>query len=152
MATSNEKLKAYLAAPFGTPGSIRRENAMRAKEALEKNGYDVCAPWEYKIPHDWDYPNHEWGLMVFTNDVYAIDHSDMVVVLSYGREDTTSGTNWEAGYAFGVGKKVIVVECGDSAVMSLMVSNGCYSRIASLDDFCQIIDFDIKYRTYTEQK
>ena len=138
MTISNGKLKAYLAAPFGIPGSIRRENAMRAKEALEKNGYDVYAPWEYKIPHDWDYPNHEWGLMV--------------VVLSYGREDTTSGTNWEAGYAFGIGKKVVVVECGDNAVMSLMVSNGCYSRIASLDDFCQIVDFDIKYRTYTEQK
>lgn len=143
--------KIYLAAPFGEKLSKMRSNAISAKELLEDKGFEVFAPWEYCIPHAWEYPNTEWGQMVFTNDVHAIDTCDYVVVLSYGRE-STAGTNWEAGYAFGIGKKVIVVEMTD-AVMSVMVANGRYATVKGLTG---LENYDWKElpksRTCTEQK
>jgi nucleoside 2-deoxyribosyltransferase len=144
-------MRAYIAAPFGEQNSDKRMNAWVASEIMVNKGYEVFMPWAYQIPHAWDYPNAEWGQMVFMNDLKAIDGADIVVVLSYGRE-STAGTNWEAGYAFGTGKTVIVVEMTDE-VMSLMVSNGMYARIKGLDGL-RDYDFDKmpKSRTDTEQK
>ena len=145
------KKKAYIAAPFGEEHSDKRSNAKIAASIMEHHGFDVYAPWQYQIPHAWDYPNTEWGQMVFMNDIKAIDDSDVVVMLSYGR-DSTAGTNWEAGYAFGTNKKVIVVEMVDG-IMSLMVSNGMYARVHGL---VELEDYDFnempKLRTDTEQK
>lgn len=123
--------KVYLAAPFGELKSDKRVNAESALEILTNQGFEVYAPWKYKIPHAWDYENNEWAQMVFMNDVKALDDSDFVVVLSYGRIDTTSGTNWEAGYAFGIGKKILLVEMTDHT-MSLMVANGRYATVVGL--------------------
>lgn len=144
-------MRAYIAAPFGEKDSFQRAKAITAAEIMMGKGYEVFMPWAYQIPHAWDYPNTEWGQMVFMNDLKAIDGADIVIVLSYGRE-STAGTNWEAGYAFGTGKTVIVVEMTDD-VMSLMVSNGMYARVKGmngLDDY----DFNKmpKSRTDTEQK
>ena len=143
-------MKFYLAAPFGEKGSERRANAEKAAAILTQVG-DVYCPWYYQIPNAWDYPNDEWGLMVFMNDIYAMDHADIVVVLSYGRE-STAGTNWEAGYAFGKGKIVIIVEMTDN-IMSLMVANGRYATVKGLKGLER---YDWKgltpSRTTTEQK
>ena len=143
----------YLASPFST--QRKRIIAEKAAEILERKGFEVFKPWSYKIPHAWDYPNTEWGQMVFMNDVKALDSSELVVVLSYGRE-STAGTNWEAGYAYGTGKKVIVVEVRESGtkqVMSLMVANGRYATVKGLEG---LEDYDFKTfpktRTDTEQK
>lgn len=143
--------KAYIAAPFGEKASMKRISAVTAADIMERKGFQVYRPWENIIPHAWDYPNDEWGLMVFTNDVAAIDAADIVIVLSYGRE-STAGTNWEAGYAYGIGKKVIVVEmCAD--IMSLMVANGRYATVKGLSE---LEDYDFnsmkKLRSFTEQK
>lgn len=153
-------MKFYLASPFGKPNSEKRSISERVKKILSDNG-DVYAPWEYKIPNAWDYPNEEWGLMVFTNDIYHIDHSDWVIVLSYGREDTTVGTAWEAGYAFASGKKVLVVEVDgelnenaeEEKTQSLMLSNGCYARIRGIDSLSSYDFTNPKpFRTFTEQQ
>ena len=157
-------MKVYLAAPFGEPKSAKREIAMAAKEILGSKEFNVYAPWEYKLPHAWDYLNDEWGLMVFTNDIYALDHADWVVVLSYGRTDTTVGTSWEAGYAFAKDKKVLIVEVdgdlprangktAEPVVQSLMMANGCFARIRGLKALKQY-DFQNPkpLRTKTEQK
>ena len=144
-------MKVYLAAPFGEPNSKKRENAENARKILLALDCDVHCPWETKIPNAWDYPNDEWGAMVFASDIDAINRCDIVVMLSYGRE-STAGTNWEAGYAFGIGKKVIVVEMTDN-VMSLMVANGRWATIRGLDELYKY-DFQKlkKLRTKTEQK
>ena len=142
-------MKVYLAAPFEK--GEQRINADTARIILEKKGFEVYAPWLYKIPHAWDYPNTEWGQMVFMNDVKAIDDASVVVVLSYGR-NSTAGTNWEAGYAFGTGKYVIVVEMTND-VMSLMVANGRFATVKGLRDL-EKYDFKLMpvTRTVTEQK
>ena len=141
----------YLAAPFGEPLSDKRNNALNAKRILENKGLTVFCPWEYMIPHAYEYPNNEWGQMVFINDVKALDGADIVVVLSYGR-NSTAGTNWEAGYAFGTGKTVIIVEM-TKEIMSVMVSNGAYARVYGLHGLKEY-DFNNmpKTRTSTEQK
>ena len=75
-------MKIYLATPVGDPTDIGiRTNAKRAYEILTKKGYDVYAPWMMKIPHAWDYPNKDWGLMVFTVDLQHLEECDIVVVI-----------------------------------------------------------------------
>lgn len=144
----------YLASPLD---ALYREHIEKAKEVLKEKGFIVYAPLEHIIPNAWDYPNQEWGLMVFTNDVSAIDDSDFVVVLSFGRKHITSGTSWECGYAFAKGKKIILVEIdlGDSEnfVMSLMVANGRYATVSGIKGLAEY-DFGAlpKTRTETEQK
>lgn len=143
----------YLAAPFGTPNSKRRRNACKVRDYLRGCGFNVYAPWEMFIPNAWDLPNAEWGRKVFEADKNAIDGCDWVVLLCYGRKRTTSGTNWEAGYAYGIGKKVLVVEMDFSDQMSLMVSNGSWAVVKGIDGLGNY-DFDKaeKQITDTEQK
>lgn len=141
-------MKIYLATPFLQE---HRGDMHTAKSILRNAGHEVYVPVENFIPNAWDYPNTEWGLMVFNSDVQAINKCDVVVMLSYGRMGT-AGCNWEAGYAFGIGKKIILVEMTDN-VMSLMVANGRYATVKGLDG---LLDYDWetmpKSRTDTEQK
>lgn len=141
----------YLATPVGDAESSERQFAVKAKEILQQKGLNVYCPWELKIPHAWEYPNTEWGAMVFANDITALNNSDVVVVLSYGRV-SSAGVNWEAGFAYAIGKRIIVVEMNYPTVMSIMVSNGCYARIVGLD---ALVHYDFENmtptRTDTEQ-
>ena len=141
-------MKVYLSSTLSLE---KRDNMKKAAEIVRKEGFEVYDPSEHQISHAWDYPNREWGLMVFQADIQAIQDSDYVVVLSYGRE-STAGTNWEAGYAFGLGKKIILVEMTDN-VMSLLVANGRYATVKGLEGL-ENYDWDEmpKSRTKTEQK
>lgn len=136
-ATSNSK-QFYIASPFFKPEN--RENAIRVAEILRKKGHTVYLPLEHKIQNAWDYPNYEWGRMVFENDLDGIHASDAVIVLSYGRE-STAGTNWEAGYAWGIGKPVIVVEMPGVTLMSLMLANGRTATLKGIEEL-ETYDFE----------
>ena len=143
-------MKIYLASPLDHD---KRQAISFAAGILRDKGFDVYVPVEHQIPNAWDYPNDEWGLMVFQADVNAIMASDAIVLLSYGRA-STAGTNWEAGFAFGIGKKVIIVEMlADGEIMSLMVANGRYATVEGLNGL-QNYDWETmpKSRTKTEQK
>ena len=147
------KEKIYLASSLNT--DMRYEN-LQAKQILEFAGFEVYYPLDYTIPNAWDYPNTEWGLMVFQNDIAAIDKCDYLVLLTHGR-NSTAGANWEAGYAFAKGKKVIVVEMFSGAdqnpIMSLMVANGRYATVKGLAGLAEYDWVNIpKSRTNTEQK
>ena len=129
----------------------KRPDAEAAKEILIARGHRVYNPVENQIPNAWDYPNDEWGLMVFTEDIHAIQQSDAVVLLTYGRMGT-AGSNWEAGFAYALGKKVIVVEMTDD-IMSLMVANGRYATVKGLEGLSEYNWATMpKTRTKTEQK
>lgn len=56
------KHKIYLASSFSPD---KRNHMLSALEILREAGMEVYAPVEHKIVNDWDYPNNEWGLMVF---------------------------------------------------------------------------------------
>lgn len=141
-------MKVYLASSLDLD---KRHDMYTALDILRSKGFDVYAPVETKIPNAWDYPNDEWGLMVFTSDIVAIDNCDILVLLSSGR-NSSAGANWEAGYAYGKGKKVIVVELTND-VMSLMVANGRWATVKGLGG---LKDYDFEKfpmtRTNTEQK
>ncbi len=139
----------YLAAPVTAPREIVKTAALILRDA----GFDVYVPTDNYVDHAWEYPNDEWGLMVFQADIEAIKRSDYVVVLSYGRE-STAGTNWEAGYAFGIGKKVIIVEeCASNELMSVMVANGRYATVEGLAGLEAYDWYHMeRTRTKTEQK
>lgn len=141
-------MKIYLATPLSKEC---RPDMEKAKEILRGEGHEVYAPVEHFIPNAWDYPNDEWALMVFTSDINAIEWADVLVILSYGRMGT-AGCNWEAGYAYAKGKKVIVVEMTDE-IMSLMVANGRYATVKGLEGLSEY-DWETmpKTRTNTEQK
>lgn len=119
-----------------------RKTIMEAAEILRRR-FEVYVPMENFVTNAWDYPNNEWGLMVFQNDLNAIERCDYVVLLNYGRENTTAGCAWEGGYAFARGKKVFVVDIcevsgeerdGDvgTFITSLMIENGRYATIDGL--------------------
>lgn len=145
-------MKIYLATPVGDPTDIGiRTNAKRAYEILTKKGYDVYAPWMMKIPHAWDYPNKDWGLMVFTVDLQHLEECDIVVVLSYGRYSTIR-TAWEQGYAYARDKKILVVEMNDS-IQSIMIANGCNASVVGLTGLSNYdLDNFLYIKTETEQK
>lgn len=146
----NVNKKVYLAASLSHD---KRATTEQVRQILMSKGFEVYNPVDNVIPNAWDYPNTEWGLMVFTNDVTAIDNSDFVVAISYGRIDDTGGTCWEIGYAYGIGKRVIVVEMNQGVPISLMVSNGSYARVSGIEGI-ENYDFENfpKLRTNTEQK
>lgn len=141
-------MKIYLAT---TLEPDKRKEMYSALEILRSKDHEVYAPIEHKIQNAWDWPNSEWGLMVFESDIQAIQECDAVVMLSHGRH-STAGANWEAGYAFGIGKRVIVVEMTNEP-MSLMVANGRYATVKGLAGLNRY-DWETmpKTRTETEQK
>lgn len=136
--------RAYIASPFFE--DAHRAAAVKAAEILRSRGIDTYLPLEHKVPNAWDLPNHEWGAAVYRADVKAIRNSDTVVVLSYGRLGS-AGTAWEAGYAFGIGKRVIVVEMPGTTLMSLMVANG---RTATLKGLDALRDYDFVHFPKTQ--
>lgn len=116
----------YLASPFFEGEA--RENAMKISEWFRENGYEVFVPMEHKIPNAWDLPNYAWGESVFNVDINNLNACSAVICLSYGRI-SSAGTNFEAGYAYGIGKPVIVIEMPGVELMSLMLSNGSHAVI-----------------------
>lgn len=144
--------KIYLATPVGDPtDAMIRANAAIAEETLIEKGFEVYCPWKIHVPHAWEYPNTEWGLMVFMADMIELDKADMVVVLSYGRAGTC-GTAWEQGYAYAKEKKIIMVEMTDE-IQSIMMANGRYATVKGLIGLSEY-DFNemLMTRTETEQK
>jgi len=141
--------KIYLAASFGTEGSDRRKEVVKALDYL-RTKFEVYAPWELHIPNAWDYPNSEWGQMVFISDMNAIQNCDIVVSLNYGRHETGGGTCFECGAAYMIGKPIILVEMTDNQ-MSLMIANGRWATVKGIEGLMNY-DFDTmpKSRTDTE--
>lgn len=124
-------MKIYLASPFFN--EEERENVKRATKILRDKGHDVFAPVEHEIDGAWTYSNQEWAKLVFEIDKQAIKKSNIVIVLDYGHY-SDSGTAWECGYAFGIGKDVILVRLAENSTHSLMMINGCQSVLNGFDE------------------
>ena len=125
----------YLASPFFT----EKEQKVYKKvvDYLRSTcGEKIFVPQEHEIENAWKLPNEEWGNLVFGMDLQALMKCDEVVVLNWGMY-SDSGTAWECGAAYALGKKITMVLCNpNSSVYSLMMVNGCHSVI-KLDDFLE---------------
>ena len=116
-------MKVYLASPFFNETETKIYNEVIDLLRKEKN-LNVFVPREHTIPNGWDLPNHIWGESVFAVDYLAITQCDIVVVLNFGMY-SDSGTAWECGCAYALGKTVVNVLCGgDDTEYSLMMING----------------------------
>ena len=123
-------MKVYLASPFFNDEENKYYEEMI--KILRDEGHKVFVPKEHEIPNAWDLPNAVWGENVFAVDILGIQKCDVVVVLNHGMY-SDSGTAWECGYAYALGKDVVNVLCGERNY-SLMMLNGCNTYI-KFDDF-----------------
>jgi len=140
-------MKIYLASSLSQEC---RPDMYEALKRLRGSGHEVYGPVEHAIENAWDYSNKDWGRLVFEADIRAISEADCVVAISYGRTKTTAGSSWEIGYAYGTGKKVVVVEM-DEGPQSLMVSNGSHATVKGLEGLMNY-DFDSMPRLMTESE
>lgn len=113
-------MKIYLAGPCDRT----HRPMMESIAAKLRENYEVYCPFELKIENAWDYTQEEWARRVFSADIAAIQEADLFLLISYGRE-STAGTNWEQGYAWHLGKKVVVLQITE-APTSLMTFTGCH--------------------------
>lgn len=126
-----KQMKIYLASPFFN--EEERGVYQAVITTLRKKGYDLFVPAEHEISNAWELSNQAWGEAVFGVDVLAINKCDVVIALNWGMY-SDSGTAWELGYAFALGKKTINVYVLNNNTYSLMMTNGANYNI-SLTDF-----------------
>lgn len=117
-------MKIYLASPLFT--EFERENVKAVANYLRAKGHSVYVPMEHSIENAWDYSNADWARMVFEEDVKAIRECDEVHCIYYGLY-SDSGTAWECGFAYALGKPVELIDQSNNEV-SLMVVNGAKNK------------------------
>ncbi len=91
-------MKLYLAGPLFTTPERQWNEALAAR--LEAAGHEVFVPHLHP-------PRERAARTIFLKDKAGIDWADGVVAIMDG-PDPDSGTAWECGYAFGLGKPVVL--------------------------------------------
>jgi len=129
-------MKIYLASSFAYEDraltEARKKTMAEAQAMLEGKGFDVYNPSTLKIENAWDYSMWDWGDLVYQEDKKNVDSSDLVVMLSYGKENN-AGSAWECGYAAGINKAVILVSMNPSQPESLMLVHSAHACLDGLD-------------------
>ena len=113
----------YLASPFFNDREL--EYVSRAEQVLRGRGFEVFSPREHE-DREHEVGTRAWSETIFASDKNAIHTCDVMVMLYHGNY-SDSGTAWECGYAFGLGKPVIVVQLGENS--NLMVHEGSHANI-----------------------
>ena len=148
-------MRIYLAGPCD---SENRSMMVRVAKEIRNYNSDIqlYCPFELKIENAWDYSQEEWAQMVFDRDIEAINNCDVMIMISLGRI-SSAGTNWEQGYAFALGKKIIVLQITDSPT-SLMTYCGCNyflnsSKDKIIQDLYWVIEklYNNEIRYYTDE-
>lgn len=120
-------MKIYLAGPCS---SEHRTFMVSVAKFLRNYKVEVYCPWEYKVDGDpWQLSQEEWGKAVFIADMAAIESSDIMISISFGRI-SSCGTAFEQGYAYAKGIPVHVIQVTNEPT-SLMTYWGSTSFINS---------------------
>lgn len=142
-------MKIYLASSFAYTDRTKteeRKSVMKLFSShLQELGFSVYNPSTLKIENAWDYSMWDWGSMVFEKDKSELDSCDFLVFISYGKENN-SGSVWEVGYAYALGKKIIMVSMNKNSPESLMVVHSCHACLSGYDEFLKY-DFSTFPRT-----
>lgn len=129
----------YLASPFFNEQQIEREEYV--KKILRNSGYSVYSPRENGIltPDATD----EVRTKIFTENCEAIQRSDKVLAITDGKD---IGTIWEAGYAYGIGKKVVYYAetLGDNPFNVMLGKSGIGVALSRYEimDMCRENNFE----------
>lgn len=145
-------MKIYLASPFFN--KFEKVNMERVLKVLRASGYDVFAPYEMVIKDAWSMPNHVWGEKVFEADIEHLKEADVVIAINYGLY-SDSGTAFEIGLAYGLGKTIYTVNF-EGFTDSLMINNANLKGMISFDYFMDndrinLANFDYS-KVFNEQK
>lgn len=98
-------MKIYMAGAFFRPETKSRIDSYAA--GFRRLGYDVFVPQEHTVPNAWKMSQEDWAREVFKMDIAAIQECDMVFVV-YDGLYSDSGTAWEIGYAYALGKHIAI--------------------------------------------
>lgn len=146
--------KVYIAASFAYSD---REKTNKRKEVIErvvnrisaKLTADYYLPHKLKIENAWNMSLEDWSAKVFNEDMSALINSDLVIFISFGKENN-AGSVWECGYAYATQKPVVVIKMTDEAE-SLMITNT--ARAIMLEDEIDSYDWNkiSRYKTKLEK-
>jgi nucleoside 2-deoxyribosyltransferase len=93
-------VKLYVAAPLFSTPEHEWNAALTAR--LEAAGHEVF------LPQAQQHVTNPTGDQIFRKDLEGLDWCDGVVAIMDG-PDPDSGTAWECGYAYGVGKPIVLL-------------------------------------------
>ena len=110
-------MKIYMAGAFFRPETKSKIDLYAAD--FRRLGHDVYVPQEHTVPNAWDMSQEDWAREVFKMDVAAIQECDMVFVV-YDGLYSDSGTAWEIGYAYALGKHIAINVNENVKDMSIM--------------------------------
>ena len=96
----------------------------------------IYDPSDLKITNEHGMSLGEWSACVFHSDIQMLDMCDTVLVTDFGR-NISSGTAFEAGYAFAKGKKIIVIDMPSMTETSVMLHN-CGQERTTYDAFIKL--------------
>lgn len=134
-------MKIYLAGPCDHDN---RAIMIKIAAILREKNIEIYCPWELKIENAWDYSQEDWAMRVFAADTEAIEKSNVMLVISMGR-NSTAGTNWEQGYAFGLHKPIAVLQTTD-APTSIMTFWGCdYFKNTDINNLEKDLDWIVDH-------
>lgn len=111
------KMKIYMAGAFFRPETKSRIDSYAA--GFRRLGYDVYVPQEHTVPNAWEMSQEDWAKEVFKMDIAAIQECDMLFVV-YDGLYSDSGTAWEIGYAYALGKEIQIIVNDGVKDMSIM--------------------------------
>ena len=124
----------YVAASFAYED---REKTNKRKSEIEEVVSKINLKTNFYLPHQlkienaWDISLEEWSRKVFEEDLKALNESDLVIFISYGKENN-SGSVWEVGYAYRKQIPIVMIKMTDGAE-SLMITNSVRAIIQRED-------------------
>ena len=77
-------------------------------------------PHQLTIPNAWDISMEQWARAVYTHDMNKLDEADLVIFLSFGKENN-AGSVWEVGYV--CGKNAMVLSFDEQKLVMIKMSN-----------------------------
>ena len=146
-------LKIYLACSFAYTNkeltNERKDMMNKIQEYLETKSFEVYNPSKLKIENAWDYSYWDWGDLVYQEDKKQLDSSNLVVFVSYGKENN-AGSVWEVGYACGRNISVLLVSMNPDSPESLMTLHSAHACIDGFEGL-KNYDFETMPRTKIER-
>ncbi|WP_353856748.1 nucleoside 2-deoxyribosyltransferase [Bacillus sp. Bos-x628] len=127
--------RVYLASPFFN--ELELSAVKEIAEILKSKGLEVFEPMLNQM-EGLEAGTRHWSIETFRNDVKFIDWAEAVVMVYFGNY-SDSGTAWEAGYAYGTQKPVIVVHVGEDS--NLMVHESAHANLSIAE--LRTYDFEI---------
>lgn len=133
----------YLAAPWFTPEQEDLYDHVVAVLRAVFGSHAVYVPREHAIENGDNLPNHTWGQMVFIDDYEAIRKCDFVYAIDWGFT-ADSGTAWEVGAAYALGKSINIIKPDVVDVQSLMLLGSC--RHVYNECFNELLSHELKWK------